>query len=61
MDYSTTTLWTGLYSIAGCLVSFHYLLGFIEILVFNANSADRDQTPRSAAFDLGLRCLQLPI
>ena len=30
---------------------------FVEIHVLNANSADPDQTPRSAASDLGLHCL----
>ena len=28
----------------------------IEIPVFNANGVDPDQTPRSAASDLGLHC-----
>ena len=32
---------------------------FIEIPVFNANSVDPDQTPRSAAPDLGLFCLSM--
>ena len=31
----------------------------IEILVFNANSLDPDQTPHSAASDLGLGCLPM--
>ena len=31
---------------------------FIDIPVFNANSVDRDQTPRS---DLGLHCLQMSL
>ena len=30
----------------------------IEISVFNANTVDSDQTPRSAASDLNLYCLQ---
>ena len=30
---------------------------FTEIPVCNANSVDPDQTPRSAASDLGLHCL----
>ena len=34
------------------------LLLITEIPVLNANSADPDQTPRSAASDLGLHCLQ---
>ena len=29
---------------------------FLEISYLNANSVDRDQTPRSAASDLGLHC-----
>ena len=33
------------------------LLCFIEMPVINANSVDPDQTPRSAASDLGLHCL----
>ena len=32
---------------------------FIEISVFNANSVDPDQTPRSVASDLGLHCLPM--
>ena len=35
------------------------LLCIIEIPVFNANSVDPDQTPRSAASDLGLYCLSI--
>ena len=33
----------------------------IEIPVFNANSVDPDQTPRSAASDLGLHCLPMSL
>ena len=29
------------------------------LLVIKANSVDLDQTPRSAAFDLGLHCLPM--
>ena len=32
---------------------------FIEMPVVNANSVDPDQTPRSAASDLGLHCLSV--
>ena len=35
----------------GCLI-----LSVIEIHEFNASGVDPDQTPRSAASDLGLRC-----
>ena len=39
-------------------VSGYFLLlaYFIDIPVLNANSVDPDQTPRSAASDLGLHC-----
>ena len=35
---------------------FSSLPNFIEIPLFNANRVDPDQTPRSAASDLGLHC-----
>ena len=34
---------------------------FIEISEHNANSVNPDQTPRSAASDLGLHCLAMSI
>ena len=34
---------------------------FIEISKLNANSVDPDQTPRSAASDLGLHCLPVSL
>ena len=34
---------------------------FVEMSEFNANSVDPDQTPRSAASDLGLQCLPLSV
>ena len=34
---------------------------FVEISETNANSVDRDQTPRSAASDLGLHCLPVSL
>ena len=33
----------------------------MEIPVFNANSADAEQMPHSAVYDLGLHCLQIPL
>ena len=36
-----------------------FLLCFIAVPVFNENSADPDQRPRSAASDLGLLCLPM--
>ena len=60
VDSSTTTLWTDLFQIAGCLISF-YCYYVIEIPVFNANSVDTDQTPRSAASGLDLHCFPINI
>ena len=34
---------------------------YLELCVFNANSADPDQTPRSAASDPGLSCLRMSL
>ena len=42
MDSSATTLWTGLFPIAGCLVTYFRSLCFTEIFVFNANNVDPD-------------------
>ena len=44
----------------GCLVSFSSPC-FIEIPVLNANSVAPDQTPRSAASDLGINCLPVSL
>ena len=33
----------------------------MAILILNANSVDPDQTPRSAASDLGLHCLPMSL
>ena len=38
---------------------FLFLLSFIEFPAFNAMSVDPDQTPHSAASDLGLNCLPM--
>ena len=54
MDSSTITLWTGSFPFKG--VSGLFVLQ--KNLVFNANSVDPNQTPRFAASDLGLYCLQ---
>ena len=40
-----------------CLVC----ISFTEFPAFNANSIDPDQTPRSAASDLGLHCLPMSL
>ena len=58
-----TTLSTALFPNSGAsgylllLLLLLLLLCFIEIPVVNSNSVDPDQTPRSAASDLGLHCL----
>ena len=56
MDSSILVVWKAPFPIGGIRL---FLLSpcFIEIPVFNANSVDPDQTPRSAASDLGLHCL----
>ena len=42
-----------------CLVSFLLLPCFTDVLVFNVNNVNTDRTPRSAASELGLHCLQI--
>ena len=59
MDSSTLTLWTGQYPVKKGFWSVLLLPWFTEIPVLNANSVDPDQTPRSAASDLGLHCLPM--
>ena len=61
VDSSTLTVWTNLFpKEVGCC-ELLVLSFFIEIPIFNANSADRDKTPRSAASDLGLHCLPISL
>ena len=45
----------------GCLFCVLVLSCFIEIPVSHANNVDPDQTPRSAASDLDLHCLQMSL
>ena len=62
MDSSTENLWTGPPPTERMSGYFFLLLPrFIEIIVINANYADPDQTPRSAASDLGLHCLPMSL
>ena len=60
--FSTTTLWTSLFQTAGMGMSGYFLLlpCFIEISVFNANSADPDQMQHSAVSDWVSTVCQLP-
>ena len=58
MDSSIISLWTGPLQSKGMSDYFSYY-HFLEIPIFNANSVYPDQTPRSAASDLGLHCLQM--
>ena len=44
-----------------CIWLVFIIIIFIEILVFNVNSVDPDQTPRSTASDLGLHCLTMSL
>ena len=56
----TAAHWTGPFPIEG--VSGYFLtLPYLKKIVFNANSVDPDQTPRSAASDLGLHCLPMSL
>ena len=55
VDSSTATLWTSLFPIAECPVSFYYNY------VVKAHSADHNQTPHSEASDLGLHYQLLPL
>ena len=59
VDCSTSTLWPGPILIKGVSCRFSLLLCFTEIPVFHANRVDPDQTPPSAASDLGLHCLPM--
>ena len=59
MDSSISVLWTGPFVIEGVTGKFLLSKYFIQIPVFNANIVNPDQTPRSAASDLGLHCLQI--
>ena len=62
MDSSTFTLQTGPFPIERVSGSSLSLLpSSTEIPVFNANSVDLDQTPRSVASDLGLHCFPMSL
>ena len=61
IDSSTSTLWTGLFPIQGCLVSFLLLPCLIGASELNANIVDPEQMPQSAASDLGLHCLRMSL
>ena len=61
VDSSTSTLWTDPLPVEGVVDSFLLLPCCIEICLFNANSVDSDQTPRSVASDLGLHCLPMSL
>ena len=61
VDLSTITLWTGPFPEYGVTGYFLLLSCFVEISEFNANNVDSDQTPRSAASDLGLHCLPMSL
>ena len=65
---SATITWTGPFHIkemSGCfsflIFMFQKFLCFVEISELNANSVDSDQTPHSAASDLGLHCLLMSL
>ena len=51
VDSSTTTLWSGLFPIAGCLVSF-ITLCVMKIPIINANNVEPDQMQQSSPVTL---------
>ena len=57
VDSSISRVWTGPFLIYWFLV----VPCCVEIPVFNANIVGPDQTPRSAASDLGLHCLLMSL
>ena len=59
MDSSTWTVWSSPFPVLGVSDQFVLLQCFIGIPVIDSNSVDPDQTPRSAASDLGIHCLQM--
>ena len=59
IDSSALSLWTDPFPAERCLVSFINSMFYNN--VFNANSVDPDQTPRSAVSDLGLHRLSLSL
>ena len=59
MDSSTVTLLTEPFLIYGVSGYISLIPCCVESPLFNANSVDPDQTPRSVASDLGLHCLPL--
>ena len=61
MDSSISALWISPLPISGVSGYLNLLPCFIEIPEFNANSVDPDQTPRSAASDLGVHCLPMSL
>ena len=59
LDSSTSILWTSPFLTEGLSTKFLFLKSFLDIRVSNTNSAYPDQTPRTAASDLGLHCLPI--
>ena len=59
IDSSTLSLWTDPFPAERRLVSF--ISSMFHNNVFNANSVDPDQAPRSAVSHLGLHCLPLSL
>ena len=61
MDSSTTTLCTGLFPSAGCLVSFYHYVLLQKFPHFNAKSVDPDQMLLSVASDVGLHSFTITL
>ena len=48
-------------NIRGVWLVVFFIITCLKKTAFNANSVDPDQTPRSAASDLGLHCLPISL
>ena len=58
MDLPILINWTSIFHSRGVWCNFSFLFYF-ELIFLLADSEDPDQTPRSAASDLGLHCLTM--
>ena len=61
VDYSTSALWTGIFSKEGVSGKFLLIACFLEIPICNASTVDPDQALRSVASDLGQHCLPMSL
>ena len=60
-DFSSSLFAQVRFQFKGMLAFSLFCLFLLRIFMFNSNSIDPDQMPRSVAADLGLHCLQLSL